>query len=214
MFSKIKILAWILLTGVATAASAVDIQQSFNIENGTMISDENGNLIWYGGGIVDPTIFPGVDAPLGSSYRQTNGTIWAKIGVGPLDWVQEGLGSAVFTQTASFGQSGNAVSGSFLSRAGNVSSNISGIPILVGTGVVKSIACGQENISTYTVEYYEHEGDFTNPILLGSLTVTSARTGVLDNLNVAVTKGKQLAIKTLSAVKNVGCTIAMKGLSL
>jgi len=202
------------LAGVPSGASAFNILQSFGIENGTMISDENGNLIWYGGGVADPTIFPGVDAPIGSSYRQTDGTVYAKTGASPIDWVEDGLGSSVFTQTASFGKSGNAVANSFLDRAGSVPSNISGIPIMVGTGTVKSVACGQEDIDTYSVEYYEHEGDFVNPILLGTLTVTSARSGSTGALSVPVTQNKQLAIKVLNAVKNVGCTIAMKGLSL
>lgn len=204
------------MAGFPAIALSVDVTRSFGIENGTMIFDETTGekAIWYGGGSVAPNIFPGVDVPLGSSYRQTNGDIWAKTGVGPMDWTLDGLGSAVVTQTADFGKSGNASSNSYLNRAGNVPSNVSGIIILPTTSSIRIVACGQENIDTYSVEFYEHEGDFINPTLLYTLSVVSSRSGSASGLNIPVTQGEQLAAKVLNSVKNVGCSVGIKGLSL
>jgi len=212
LFGMLLVVAAML---AATSYSQIDTTKSFNTTDGVMISNTtNGDLIWLGGGEIDPTILPGIAAPLGSSYTRTNNNRYQKTGPLATDWTLEGLGSAVVTQTADFGTSGNASANSYLDRAGGVSSNISGIPIMVSAGKIKSISCGSENIETYSVEVYEHEGDFINPVLLYTLSVVASRSGSVHGLDVSVTQDSQLATKVLNSVKNIGCTIGLKGLSL
>lgn len=170
--------------------------------------------IWYGGGVSNPSIMPGVDAPIGSSYRRTNGQVFAKTGIGLTDWELDGLGSAVFSQITDMGKSGNATANSFLNRSGQIASNISGTIILVGTGFITSVGCSNEDIDTYDVEIYQHEGDFINPVLKYTLSVVASRGNSVHGLSIPVTQDYQLAVKLKSGVRNVGCSIGMKGLSL
>ena len=85
----------VLLVAFAAKGQSPDPNRSFNLENGVMISAPDGDKIWIGGGDADPSVFPGVDVPIGSSYRRTNGDVYSKTGLGALDWTLEGLGSAV-----------------------------------------------------------------------------------------------------------------------
>lgn len=210
---KFSLLIFLLLWA-ASAALSQDSTKSFDVENGFGITPDQDQLIFYTGGTVDPRTGGGVPAPMGSVFRRTNADTFIKTGVGDADWTLDGLGSAVVTQTGDFGKSGNAAANAFLNRAGNIPSNVSGIPIMVSVGAIKSVSCGQEDIATYDIEIYEHEGDFVNATLLFTLTVTAARSGSAHGLNISVTQDNQLAAKTLDNVKNVGCTVAMKGLSL
>lgn len=214
MFVRLILVTFGLLVALAARGQSVDPTRAFNLENGVMMSSPSGDLVWYGAGTLNPTLFPGYDVPLGSTYRQTNGDVWAKTGAGPMDWTLEGLGSAVVTQTMSFGKSGNATSNSYLNRSGNVPSNIAGESVVVSSGLIRVIACGQEDVDTYDIEVWQHEGDFTNPILKYTLTVTAARGGYSNGLNISIDLGKQIALKTLDPVKNIGCSIGIKGLSI
>lgn len=214
MFKLLNIFACLIAMVSFEAIASFDINKSFNIENGLMISSPNGNVIWYGGGDFDPSV-NGLNAPIGSSYRRTNGSIYLKIGLSDYAWAIEGLTSNVLTQTADFGKTGNSTSGSFLDRSGGVPSNISGITILLYNGYISSVGCSQELDSAFSVIIYEHTGNtyptgFTSLYTLVSVGKTSISTG----LNITVTQGKQLAIMTNTSSKNVGCTVGMKGLSL
>jgi len=183
-----------------------------NGPHGNSISDEHGDIIyWEGAG----SGLPSFQAPIGSGYTDFfTGNRYVQVGAGLNNiWNISGLSSSVSTQTADFGKSGNASSGAFLNRSGNVTSNVSGIPILLSSSRINAISTGNEDISDYTIQIYEHEGDFINAVLKYSFSVISARRGFISGLDISVNQGNQLAVKTLSSVKNLGVTVGMKGLA-
>jgi hypothetical protein len=111
----------------------------------------------------------------------------------------------------SFGRSGTVVSGTWLLRPGEVPSNKTGIAVGLITPSIKKIQIGNENISTFTLEIYEHEGDEINLTLLTTVTITAARTATFTS-SAAITSGRQIAVKLSSgSAKNVGVDLILSG---
>ena len=111
----------------------------------------------------------------------------------------------------SFGRSGNTPSGTWLLRPGSVPSNKTGIPMAIVNPLIALIAVGNENISTFNVEIYEHEGNEVNLTLLTTVSVVSARTGTF-NVAIPATSGRQIAIKISSgSCKNPGVDLQLQG---
>jgi hypothetical protein len=113
----------------------------------------------------------------------------------------------------SFGRSGLVGAGTWLNRPGNVPSNRAGVTIPVSSPVVREVSCSNRNVDTYTIEIYEHEGNLTNVVLLGSFTVTAAR-GATFTTSLSTTKGKQIATRLSSStgsVRDLGVDIVIKG---
>ena len=208
-----KKLFYLLLFSGALAFGQGNPDGAFDVpaDRGFGFATSTGQIIHMSAGSANPAF----QAPIGSVYFQTDTTEWKKVGPLAVDWEIRGVGSSVVTQTASFGETGNIPVNTFVKRVGGVPSNIVGVPILVNGGSIRVASVFNENVSTYNVEFYQHDGNFTNPVLVYTLVVTNDYGVTVSNLNVTVTKEKQLAAKiTGGAVKNVGVTIAMKGLSL
>jgi hypothetical protein len=110
----------------------------------------------------------------------------------------------------SFGRSGNVVSNTWL-QCETVPSNKAGRFIYIGTPVIEKIFISNENVSTFTIEIYEHEGDEVNLTLLDSKTVTAARGGTFT-VDVSATSGRQLALKLSSGTaKNIVAGLELSG---
>ena len=61
----------------------IDITKGYEIdENGLLISDVSGDIVWIGGGTSAPTH----SAPIGSQYFRTNGEKYIQQGPGNTDW--------------------------------------------------------------------------------------------------------------------------------
>ena len=111
----------------------------------------------------------------------------------------------------SFGRSGKVGSGTWL-QCETVPSNITGRFIPLTNPKLSDLYVSNENVGTYTVEVYEHDGDNTNLTLKYTLTVTSARGNSISNIGVPMTKGKQVAVRIGSgSPKNVVCGLIIKG---
>lgn len=113
----------------------------------------------------------------------------------------------------SFGRSGNVSGNTWLRRPGNVPSNRAGVTIPINNPVISEVSCSNRNIDTYTLEIWEHEGNLTNDVLLGTITVTSARGGTFP-VNFTSTKGKQIAVRLQGgsgSVRDLGADIVIKG---
>ena len=112
----------------------------------------------------------------------------------------------------SFGRSGNASTGSWLLNEG-VPSNRAGRYVFTTSPKLVEIFVSSENIDTYTISIYEHEGDEVNLTLLDTLSITAARGGQKIS-NVAITSGRQLAIRvTAGSARNVVAGLILKGVS-
>ena len=111
----------------------------------------------------------------------------------------------------SFSRSGSIYGSSWLNRSGGVGSNRAGISVFIDNPVVTLVACTTENLNTYEVTVYEHDGDEINLTALGTVSVSNERTKLFE-VNWPTHKGKQLAVKISSgSAKNLGVDLQLKG---
>lgn len=115
----------------------------------------------------------------------------------------------------SFGREGSAGSGTWLRRPGNIESNRTGVTIPITNPKITTIAVGTENIATYDVGVFEHDGNSINLTLLTTVSVSSSRAETFDGLSVSATQGKQLAVRVTSTSAgnptNLGVDIVLTG---
>ena len=110
-----------------------------------------------------------------------------------------------------FGRSGNVSAGTWLLRTGSVPSNKTGVAMAITDPVVVLVSVGNEDISTFDIEIYEHEGSEINLTLLGTVSIISARTAFFS-VNYSGTTGKQIAVKLSSgSAKNPGVDLQLSG---
>lgn len=96
-----------------------------------------------------------------------------------------------------WGKSG-AVSNSWLLND-SVPSNLAGRNFSLNSGLLTQVAVSNENINTFDVEIYEHDG--TTFTLLATVSIVAARSGVFDDTDfgtVNITQGKELATKIVN----------------
>lgn len=110
----------------------------------------------------------------------------------------------------SFGRASNINAGTWL-QCETVPSNKAGRYVYITVPVIERLFVSNENISTFTIEIYEHEGDEVNLTLLSAHTVTSARGGDFI-VGVSATTGKQLALKLSSGnARNIVAGLELSG---
>lgn len=110
----------------------------------------------------------------------------------------------------SWGRSGNLSTNTWLQNEG-VNSNRSGRTVIFDNPEITRIFVSTENLNTYTISIYEHEGDQINLTLLTTLSAVSSRTADSGPITVAVTEGRQLAVRITSGTARnmvVGMTLA------
>ena len=111
----------------------------------------------------------------------------------------------------SLGRPGNCPNGTWLYRTGSVPSNKTGIPVRTANPKIVGVSVGNENITSFDVEIYEHEGNEVNLTLLTTVNIVAARTATF-NINVAATQGRQLAGKIVNgSAKNPGVDFELEG---
>lgn len=121
----------------------------------------------------------------------------------------EEIGGAT-SPSSSLGRSANVGSGSWLLRVGSIPSNKTGVIVNIN-GTVNEVSCGSENLDTYTVSIYKHDGGGVNLTLLGSVSVTASRAQTF-NVSYPVSKGDHLAaLISAGSAKNVGVDFGLKG---
>lgn len=112
----------------------------------------------------------------------------------------------------SFGR-GNANNGTWLNRVDRIPSNRTGVTIGIQNPVVTQIFVSNENIETYTVGIYEHDGDSINLVQLGTVSVTASR-GNNFNVNFPTSTNKQLAVRietVIGVLQNIGVDVILTG---
>lgn len=109
-----------------------------------------------------------------------------------------------------FGRSSNTSATTWLQNEG-VPSNKTGVPLDINNPELVKISTGSENLDTYTITIYEHEGDSINLTSLDTISVVSSRNGS-SSTSVAITPGRQLAIAlTSGSARNIKVTLSIKG---
>jgi hypothetical protein len=138
------------------------------------------------------------------------GTDLTSTKTGPAIRELRGLITSSASPGFSWGRSGN-ISNAWLLNEG-VSSNKAGRAITFDDPELVRIFTATEDLNTYTLTIYEHEGDEINLTSLTTLSVTAARTGDSGAITVAATAGRQLAIKlTSGSAKNIVVGIQLSG---
>lgn len=114
-----------------------------------------------------------------------------------------------------FGRSGNVSRNTWLQRAGGVPSNRTGVTVGINNPVLSRIDIGNEDVDTFDVSIYQHDGDGINLVLLTTVSVVSARTASFTSDDfglVSATQGKQIAVRiTSGSAKNIGVDLTLKG---
>jgi len=108
----------------------------------------------------------------------------------------------------SFGRSGNIPSGGWLNNE-TVPSNISGRFVYIYSAVITKIFVSNQDVNTFDIAAYYHDGDEGNLTFLGRQTVTTARGGSFI-VSWAVPNGKQIATR----IENGSAKNAVAGLEL
>ncbi len=111
----------------------------------------------------------------------------------------------------SFGRRGAVAVNTWL-RNEEVPSNRTGRVIAVNNPAAVLVSVANRNVTTYTITFFEHDGNLINLTTLGSITVTADRGGELS-INVPLTQGKQLAARLTagSNVRDLVATVTVKG---
>lgn len=110
----------------------------------------------------------------------------------------------------SFGRSGNVSSGTWLQNEG-VPSNRAGRWVYINNAEVTAVFVANENVSTFSLEVYYHDGGGVNLTLIGTVNVVAAY-GNKFPTSFAVPTDKQLAIKLASGSgKNVIAGLELRG---
>jgi len=110
-----------------------------------------------------------------------------------------------------WGRSGVSGSGTYLLNDA-VPSNKAGRTIVLGASKIVKIFSATEDVDTYTLEIYSHDGNEVNLTLLTTLTVTASRTGNSGTISVSVAGNKQLAARIgTGSAKNIVAGIVMQG---
>ena len=132
------------------------------------------------------------------------------------DDVQEAideLASNVATSASpgySFGRSGNVSANTWLNNEG-VPSNRAGRYVYINDAIVTKVFISTEDIGTFDVNVYYHEGDQVNLTLLGTVSVVAARGGEFS-VNWSVPSQTQLAVRIVNgSAKNVVAGLELQG---
>lgn len=110
----------------------------------------------------------------------------------------------------SWGRSGNLSTNTWLRNEG-VNSNRAGRTVTFANPLITRIFVSTEDLATYTITIYEHEGDQINLTVLTNINVTASRTGDSGTVAIPVTQGRQLAVRiTAGSARNmvVGMTLS------
>jgi hypothetical protein len=110
-----------------------------------------------------------------------------------------------------WGRSGNVVANTWLLND-SVPSNKAGRTTMIGSGVIERVSVGTEDLNTYDLEIYEHDGNEIGLTLLHTVNVVSTRSQQFSTPNIAITQGKQIAIKlSTGSAKNIVIGLIAKG---
>lgn len=110
----------------------------------------------------------------------------------------------------SFGRASNVSGGTWL-QCESVPSNKAGRFVYISNAVVKTIFVSNENVSTFDVAIYHHEGDEVNLTLVDTVSIVSSRGGSFA-VDQPVPTGTQLAILVSSgSARNIVCGLELTG---
>ena len=110
-----------------------------------------------------------------------------------------------------WGRSGNSPSNTWLLND-TVPANRSGRTVMMTDAKIEKASVATENIATYDIGIYQHEGNEVNLTLLYTVNVVATRSAQFTVPSVAAGLGKQIAIQiTSGSARNLVVGLIMKG---
>jgi len=117
----------------------------------------------------------------------------------------------------SFGRANNVNAGTFLLRPGGPPSNQTGVTFGLYNGSLDVITVGTENLNTYSLNVWQHDGNFINPVLITSVNLVTTRAQTLvkgidyTEINAPI-RGKQFAVELATGSgRNPGVDLQLSG---
>lgn len=109
-----------------------------------------------------------------------------------------------------WGRASNVNSGTWLLND-SVPSNKAGRTVNLINPILTAVSVAVEDIATFDITFYEHDGDSINLVSLGTISVTAARS-YNAFINFPVTQGKQIAVRVTSgSCKNIVVGLQLSG---
>lgn len=109
-----------------------------------------------------------------------------------------------------WGRSGNIVSGTWLNND-EVPSNKAGRTVALTSPIITQVFVANEDVNTFDIGLYEHQGNEVGLTLLGTVSVVAARSAVFT-VSISATSGRQLATRISSGTaKNLVIGVQLKG---
>lgn len=140
--------------------------------------------------------------------NDTNGFIADEV-QGAIEELNEKVGVSA-SPGYSWGRSGNASSGTWLNND-EVPSNNTGRTIALINPSIQNISVANENINTFDISVYEHEGNSINLTLLVTVNVIASRSAFFQ-IDIPATSGRQLAVRVTSGSgKNIVVGVQLSG---
>jgi len=110
----------------------------------------------------------------------------------------------------SFGRSGNVLTGTYL-QCESVPSNVAGRWVFINSALVERVFVSNELSTTFTLEFFYHDGNSIGETSLGTVTVSGAYGGSFP-VSWSVPLNKQLSVKmAANAAKNIVCGLSLRG---
>jgi len=111
----------------------------------------------------------------------------------------------------SFGRKGNLATNTWLKNE-TVPSNKAGHTVNLTLPIIQEITVSSENIDTYDIRIYEHEGDEVNLTTLITVSIIAKRGDTFTGLAVNITAGRQLAARVVNGTaRNAVVDLVIKG---
>lgn len=128
---------------------------------------------------------------------------------GAIEELSNGGGNAA-SPGFTFGRSGGNPTNTWL-LCDTVPSNLTGRRVPLSSAKIVEFFASTQNIETYNLGLYSHDGNSINLTLLYTMTVTATR-GKTDNVSITIAKDKQLAIKIISgSAANIVAGVIIRG---
>lgn len=172
-----------------------------------------------GGGVAGVTSFNGRTGVVTSqpgdysaeqiTYDNTNSGISAANVQEAIDYLSENVASSA-SPGFSFGRSGNVLTGTYL-QCETVPSNVAGRWVFINSAMVSKVFVSNELNTTFSLEFYYHDGNSINETSLGIITVSASYGGAFP-VSWNVPTNKQLSVKmSANSARNIVCGLELRG---
>ena len=112
-----------------------------------------------------------------------------------------------------FGRSGNVNTNTWLLNE-TVPSNLTGRRVPLNSATIVELFVSSQQLDTYTLGLYSHDGDSINLTLLDTFSIVASRGGT-KSVSISIAKNKQLAMKlTAGSCNDIVAGVIVRGVTV